>query len=130
MKLVKNELSSLDRNIYHYLLENAIGKKNAIPADKLCYLFNINERELRYSITNLRLSDQINRSIGSCNLGYFIPELNEDGNAMLRNRALASMKIYLKNSGQGAIKVLYDFLNQYKDYDENKPQKNQEEIKF
>lgn len=125
-----NNLTDLEKSIYLYLLENSVGKKNSIPADKLCVIFNLSERDLRHCITNLRLSDEITRSIGSCNLGYFIPEINEDGNAMLRNRALASLKIYLKNSGAGAIKVVYDFLNQWKSYDANKPNSNQEELPF
>lgn len=57
------------------------GEENAIPAGKLCRLVDMEERELRFRMEELRKIDPKRLCICSSNRGYFLPKTRKDAEA-------------------------------------------------
>jgi hypothetical protein len=130
MKLVKNELTSLEWRIYAYLKRHAYSEAHSAPAKLLVEVFGLtSKRELRKYIHNLRMSPQITKIIGSGNDGYFIQSKSDDANRRLRSQANNMIKMVIANGGQGEIERFYKVLNELKQVTE-KPAQSQSVLKF
>ena len=130
MKLVNNELTSLEWRLYAYLKRHAYSKSHSVPAKLLVDVFGLTcKRELRKHIHNLRMSPQITKIIGSCNDGYYIQSRSDDANERLRSQTNNMIKIVIANGGPGEIERFFKLLNELKNKTD-KPSQAQSVIKF
>lgn len=92
-------------------LKKHIGKENAISAWELAVKFTITERELRCIIHTIRESSELEKSIGSCNNGYYICTKYDANKAIERlyRQAFSTLKVAralekkVSINGQGKI---------------------------
>ena len=131
MKLVNQELTSLEWQVYRYLKENCMGEKNAIGMKYLAETFWLGERDLRQMIKNITESKVIHTIIASSSKGYYIP-LNEQesikANAMLKSRLEGALRRYYGNNPNDRHWI-YNLLKELDEQYEAPPQ-NQTVIKF
>lgn len=130
MKLVKNDLTSLEWRIYAYLKRHAFSEAHSAPAKLLVDVFGLSsKRILRKHIHNIRMSPQITKIIGSGNDGYYIQSKHDDANRRLRSQANQMMKLVVLNGGQGELERFYKVLNELKE-NIDKPAQLQTVLKF
>lgn len=94
-------------------LKNHIGIENAISGKELSEMFCIDRRQLRRHIHMLRNSMDMEKVIGSCNLGYYIcrEEDFDEADKRLERQALSTLKVVWANrkkrskDGQYKIKM-------------------------
>lgn len=58
--------------VYDYMKKHHVGEKYAISSQSLCDVFNIDERDLRKIIREIRMSGQLEKIIVSSNKGYYM----------------------------------------------------------
>ena len=101
-------------NVYNFLVTAAVGKSKAISARDLSGLFCLPQRRLRDVVNEIRTSDDFEKVIGSCPLGYFVCANEEEvwrTNNSLRHHALSELQVYYANerkagrNGQGKLPV-------------------------
>ncbi len=131
MKLVKQDLTSLEWEVYNYLKQNCMGEKSAIGMKQLAENFWVSDRGLRQMIKNITESKVISTIIASGSKGYYIP-LNEQesikANAMLKSRLEGALRRYYANNPSNRHWV-YNLLKELDEEYETPPQ-NQTVIKF
>ena len=125
MKLVKNDLLSIDYDIYQYLKEQ---KDSFSNREKLSAVFQISINKVRDSIQRLKKSPLITLNIQSHNLGYRIAPKGVDANKTLTKKVISGIINILSNGGD--TDIFYKVLNSYKEQVKNAPTHNQQQIQF
>jgi len=68
-----------DSEILDFLIDNAIGKENAVPGSKIAQVFGYdNSSQVRIHIRRLRNNKNIDLKIGSSSKGYYLPREDEE----------------------------------------------------
>jgi len=109
----KNYMHTLEHNVRDELTARHLGKENAIKADDLASIFNINTRALRKVIETIR--EKYYTKIVGDNNGYYIgseDEFNEWYYGNRISRSMSSVKTTL-DMNPDAIKLFYWLLNHY-----------------
>lgn len=100
-------------DLYYFLKNHHVGKKNAISAKSLSWILSISERDLREIIHEIRESKELELCIGSCNKGYYICTEEDYENAIKRlyRQAFSTLKVAralekkVGMNGQGKLKL-------------------------
>lgn len=103
------------------ILKEFIGRENAVSAKELSSWFNISERQLREIIHTIRESAELEKSIGSCNKGYYICTKEDARQAIERlyNQAFSTLKVAralekkVGMNGQMKLKLGQWYKNEY-----------------
>ena len=81
MKIVKNEMTTLDHKILKFLKEFALGKDNQKSGDFIKHMFVLrNKTQLRNCIKRIRMNQDV--LIGSTKKGYWVALENEKEQAV------------------------------------------------
>jgi hypothetical protein len=131
MKLCKNELTTVEWQVYEYLKDNCISEKNAISMRSLGQRFYLSDRDVRQVIKNISEKKSGKLIVASNNNGYFIPfDETETTKAlsMLKSRLKGSLERYVALNPSDT-NWLYSLLSELKEKYDTPPQ-NQTVIKF
>jgi hypothetical protein len=115
--------------MYRYLKNNAYGSSNAVSANTLGTLFNLDRRQIRHEISKIRLCPYVNKQVGSNDSGYFIARKGEDGQKRIRSQTYNMIELLILNGSLVEVEGLYKHINDIRKK-LDKPSQGQEVLKI